>query len=282
MSYKNFICYRGNTIGDNFGGRLAKELNEEADIIGTSFFSTQQETLDSNFILDLEKLLLHDCSVFILMLTENFFEGFMSEDGSVNQNSVTRLELELALKNRNMKFISVVFSGFSWNDANRKILESTVSVSDPSEYLRIISIPSVECPNQRDRTIINAISDVKKRLVDASERSLVPVADPAHTRLAKDTIVVDGINIDLIKVAKGAVEDNYHLLLTKADMDVFINGETFEIIYLYEGKVKKLRKDVNGIFLNILTPSNNSDDTRYAFGYDLIADPEKKNCLNLK
>ncbi len=282
MLYTNFICYRGDTIGDNFGGRLANELNKDADTIGKTFFSTQQEKLDSNFVLDLNNLLCKDCSVIIIMLTEHFFDGFRNEDGTANQGSVTRLEIELALNNPNMKFIPVVFNGFTWNDTNMEILKSTVNVSDTKDLLRLTATPAINCPNQRDMTIIDAIAKIRARLTEASDSPFTPIVDLMNIKPPKNTLVIDGMNIDLIKVANGSVEDNYHLLLTKADMDVLIEGETFTIVYLYEGIVKKIRKDVNGIFLNILTPSSDSHDTKTAFGYNLLDDPEKRNRLPFK
>ena len=113
--YRNFICYRG---GSSAGIQIANEvyiaMNQKKDEMGATYYSPEKSFVSEtrNFLLDPQKYL-GNVENFIMLLTSNFFEGFIV-DGTPNSNSVTRIEIDEVLKNKNVKFIPVIFPDFAW------------------------------------------------------------------------------------------------------------------------------------------------------------------------
>ena len=274
MECFNFICYRGGTLGEMLGGTLHQAVKDEDDLYGTTHFSVQK-TENESFWNDLPRLLLEECKVFVIMLTKGFFDDFIDpKTKEINQRSVTRREIELALQNPDMKFLPVIFNDFTWDEKNLEILKKSV----PGDIDRLTTALPIKYIEQYRNAVLDAIKDRLRTSFGGSQnqRPLEIITKPPR----KKTIVVDGLPIDLISATKNRLESNYHLCLSKAYMDVYITGSTFEIVYLYEGTVLKKRRDkINGLFLNIVTPSSDANDTQYAYGYDLINDPDRTSKL---
>lgn len=113
--YRNFICYRGGSSG---GILIADEIflaaRAKKDSVGETYYSPLKDDYREirNFLTDPGKIL-HHVENFVMLLTKDFFCDFI-EDSQPNPNSVTRIEIDEVLKNREVKFIPVVFPDFSW------------------------------------------------------------------------------------------------------------------------------------------------------------------------
>ena len=107
--YRNFICYRGgSSAGILFAEDIYKRAKEEESLVGRTYYSLYKEnsTEIRNFLND-PGTYLSSCSNFIMLLTRDFLDAFIEND-KPNPNSVTRIEIDEALKNKNLKFIPVV------------------------------------------------------------------------------------------------------------------------------------------------------------------------------
>lgn len=128
--YRNFICYRGgSSAGIQVATELFTEMYKQRNHIGETYFSPQKENLREirNFLLDPQKVL-RNIENFIMLLTKDFLEGFYC-DGEPNQESVTRMEIEEALKNPSVKFIPIVFPDFSWTNKTNGMVNSDIVLS---------------------------------------------------------------------------------------------------------------------------------------------------------
>ena len=125
--YRNFICYRGSSsAGLYIADPLFVFLNAEKGRIGTTYFSPKGTGRENrNFLLDPKKYLAN-VENFILLLTRDFFDGFLDANGKPNPNSVTRLEIEQASKNADIKYIPVIFPDFSWNASTHGICNADI------------------------------------------------------------------------------------------------------------------------------------------------------------
>ena len=113
--YRNFICYRGgSSAGIQFADEIFLAANGMKTKIGETYYSPARTDFREirNFLTDPAKIL-GNVTNFILLLTKDFFDGFL-EDGEPNPGSVTRIEIDEVLKNESAKFIPVVFPDFSW------------------------------------------------------------------------------------------------------------------------------------------------------------------------
>lgn len=270
MKFSNFICYRGTTLGEMFGGILHSQISNDSGLYGRTYFSPQQKETGS-FLNDIPRLILDECQVFIIMLTRGFFDDFLdTSTGEINDTSITRKEIETALKNPNMKFIPVVFNGFLWDEETKRKFETSIE----GDHSRIETALPIYYTEQHKESVLQRIKSVLQ-----NEFGGASIPQITTTRAKKEKghpIVVDGIHLDLLSATKKRLEKNYHLELDKAEMHVYISGESFKIRYLYEGKILKRRRDgICGVFLNIVTPSSDPSDTTFTYGYDLVADPQR-------
>lgn len=113
--YRNFICYRGgSSAGILFAEDIYKRAKEEEEIVGRTYYSLYKENSNEirNFLKDPGDYLC-DTENLIMLLTKDFLASFVI-DGYPNPDSVTRIEIDEALKNPKLKFIPVVFPDFSW------------------------------------------------------------------------------------------------------------------------------------------------------------------------
>ena len=144
--YRNFICYRGgSSAGILFAENIYNRIQAEEKIIGKTYYSLCQE--DGNEIrnfLDDPKKYLADVENFIMLLTKDFLDGFIVDD-EPNENSVTRIEIDEALKNPRIKFIPVVFPDFSWeNETDGRINKRIISELWGYEAMRkIVGSPPI-------------------------------------------------------------------------------------------------------------------------------------------
>lgn len=133
--YRNFICYRGSSsAGLQVANELFGYLSSKTSDTGQTYFSPINNTGEKrNFLLDPYKYL-GNVENFILLLTKDFFSGFIDEFGNINTNSVTMIELDCVLKNTNVKFIPVIFPDFSWEgqimDTYEKIKAPVLTLGD--------------------------------------------------------------------------------------------------------------------------------------------------------
>ena len=113
--YRNFICYRGgSSAGILFAEDIYKRAKEEEEAVGRTYYSLYKEDSNEirNFLKDPADYLCNTENL-IMLLTKDFLGSFII-DGYPNPDSVTRIEIDEALKNPKLKFIPVVFPDFSW------------------------------------------------------------------------------------------------------------------------------------------------------------------------
>ena len=159
--YKNFICYRGgSSAGIYVAEELYKRIKEEERVVGKTYFSLHKDEGDDNrnFLNDPLKYL-GDVENFVILLTRHFFDDFIL-NGKPNENSVTRIELDVALKNKNVRFIPVTFNDFSWDGETKEVV---TMLWGKEAYLRLRgSIPNVDYSYQKRRNDIEAIINILK------------------------------------------------------------------------------------------------------------------------
>lgn len=127
--YRNFICYRGgSSAGIQVANELYKEMLPLKSKIGETYFSPIKNSGEErNFLTD-PGYILGNVENFILILTKDFFADFLNSNNMANLYSVTRIEIDCALKNKHIKFIPVIFPDFSWQGntnfiTNQNIIE---------------------------------------------------------------------------------------------------------------------------------------------------------------
>ena len=162
--YRNFICYRGGSSGGIlFAEIIYNRIRSEENVIGKTYFSLHREDGHEirNFLEDPKKYL-GEAENFVMLLTKDFLEGFIVND-EPNENSVTRIEIDEALKNPKLKFIPVVFPDFSWEGetggrVNKKILSELWGYE---AMRRIVGSPPIPYDYQfRDRVIEQILGEL--------------------------------------------------------------------------------------------------------------------------
>lgn len=158
--YKNFIAYRGGSSAGVFlAPDIYKRLHEEESIVGRTYFSLEKEDSNEvrNFLND-PHAYLGNVTNFIVLLTKDFFDGFIIND-LPNPNSVTRIEIDEALKNPELRFILVMFPDFSWTGVtngriNQDILKELWGEEAKN---RIVGTPAIQYVNQYKERVIEEI-----------------------------------------------------------------------------------------------------------------------------
>ena len=162
--YRNFICYRGgSSAGSFFGESIYLAAKQAEDVVGKTYFSLYKENSEEirNFLND-PKQYLGEIKNFIMILTKGFLDDFL-KNGEANPNSVTRIELEEALKNEHLKFVPIQFADFSWNDTTDGIVNKDILVKLYGEAGadRIIGSPAINfSSNLKDQIIEKVVSEL--------------------------------------------------------------------------------------------------------------------------
>ena len=166
--YRNFICYRGgSSAGIQVADALYKEMLPLRSSIGETYFSPQNNSGDErNFLKDPTRTL-GNVENFILLLTRDFFRNFLNPDGSPNFDSVTRLEIDSALKNAHIKFIPVIFPDFSWQGMtdgviNQDVIKKLWGTAAMQHIVGAMPVPYVYQYREKVfETIISEIANVR-------------------------------------------------------------------------------------------------------------------------
>ena len=158
--YRNFICYRGgSSAGILFAEDVYKRVKEEEKTVGRTYYSLYKEDGHEirNFLTDPRDYL---CEVenIVLLLTRDFLDGFII-NGQPNPNSVTRIEIDEALKNPHMKFIPVVFPDFSWEGTiNGMVNKEILSILwGEAAMRRIVGSPPIQFVFQYKKQVVEQI-----------------------------------------------------------------------------------------------------------------------------
>lgn len=172
--YRNFICYRGGSSGGiQFAEELFSFLNTERTILGETYYSLAKNDRREirNFLTDPKKVL-GNVENFIMLLTKDFFDGFIIDD-IPNTDSVTRIEIDQALKNKHAKFIPVVFPDFSWhgNTGGMRNQDILLHLWGNESADRIVGAPPIPFVMQYKKQVIQLIREelnqtsIRKRIV---------------------------------------------------------------------------------------------------------------------
>ena len=166
--YRNFICYRGgSSAGIQDANELYKEMLPLKSKIGETYFSPIKNSGEErNFLTD-PGYILGNVENFILILTKDFFADFLNSNNMANLYSVTRIEIDCALKNKHIKFIPVIFPDFSWQGntnfiTNQNIIEKIWGNDAMQSIVGAMPIPYVfQYREKVYESIISEISDIK-------------------------------------------------------------------------------------------------------------------------
>lgn len=145
--YRNFICYRGgSSAGILFAEDVYKRAKEEENIVGRTYYSLYKEDSNEirNFLNDPGDYL-STVENFIMLLTKDFLDAFIV-NGAPNPDSVTRIEIDEALKNGKLKFIPVVFPDFSWEGETGGMMNKDILTKlwGESAMRRIVGSPPIQ------------------------------------------------------------------------------------------------------------------------------------------
>ena len=119
MGYRIFIAYRGETQGFEFAKALYDDIHTDTHYLekyGKIYLSTEEEKYE-NFITSIERIM-QDVELFILPLTAAFFDDFKDKGA----DSVTNKEIQIALKNPDIKFVTIEFPGYRGLYADKNLL----------------------------------------------------------------------------------------------------------------------------------------------------------------
>ena len=171
--YRNFICYRGgSSAGILFAEDIYKRAKEEEQSVGRTYYSLYKENSNEirNFLNDPGDYL-SSVENFIMLLTKDFLDAFIV-DGKPNPDSVTRIEIDEALKNDKLKFIPVVFPDFSWEGLTGGMVNKDILTKlwGESAMRRIVGSPPIQFVFQYKKQVveqiigeIDATGDLKNR-----------------------------------------------------------------------------------------------------------------------
>lgn len=110
MDYEVFICYRGNSQeAVSIGGQIHTLLTYAKNI--NCFFAPYTIEKGEDFKKIIPRVM-KNIKVVVLLLSDGFFENCVKED------DIVYYELQEALKNTDLKFMSVTFNGFSYINCN--------------------------------------------------------------------------------------------------------------------------------------------------------------------
>ena len=158
--YRNFICYRGgSSAGILFAEDIYKRAKEEEQAVGRTYYSLYKENSNEvrNFLNDPGDYL-GTVDNFIMLLTKDFLDAFII-NGQPNPDSVTRIEINEALKNEKLKFIPVVFPDFSWEGVTGGIVNKDILTKlwGENAMRRIVGSPPIQFVFQYKNQVIEQI-----------------------------------------------------------------------------------------------------------------------------
>ncbi len=158
--YRNFICYRGgSSAGILFAEDIYNRAKAEERTVGRTYYSLCKEDKSEirNFLKD-PKEYLSNVENFVMLLTKDFFDGFIV-NGRANESSVTRIEIDEALKNDKIKFIPVVFPDFSWESETNGIVNKNIisRLWGDDAMFRIVGSPPIQFVFQYKKQVIEQV-----------------------------------------------------------------------------------------------------------------------------
>lgn len=159
--YRNFICYRGgSSAGILFAEEIYNRVKLEESTIGKTYYSLCKEDSAEirNFLND-PRDYLGGVENFVMLLTRDFLDGFIL-DNKPNPDSVTRIEIDEALKNDKLKFIPVVFPDFSWDGmTNGRINKDIIAeLWGEGAMRRIVGSPPIQFVFMYKKQVIEQIA----------------------------------------------------------------------------------------------------------------------------
>lgn len=158
--YRNFICYRGgSSAGILFAEDIYKRAKEEESNVGRTYYSLYKEDSNEirNFLNDPGDYLSGVVN-FVMLLTKGFLDAFII-DGKPNPDSVTRIEIDEALKNPNLRFIPVMFPDFSWEGTTDGMMNKDILTKLWGEdaMKRIVGSPPIQFIFQFKKQVVELI-----------------------------------------------------------------------------------------------------------------------------
>jgi len=164
--YDVFICYRGSS---SKGREIGNIIYNNCYVKNKIYFTP--EVKNANFLTDPQKYI-PAIKHLIVVLTKDFFDDFLMDDGEPNPFSVTREEIRLAFQNKNLEFVPVQWEGFDWNSkskiekyTNKELL---VKLYGEENANRLIGTPAIYCNYEQEEFMIKK---VKEKLEDDREKT---------------------------------------------------------------------------------------------------------------
>ena len=192
--YRNFICYRGgSSAGILFADDVFKAAKRHEDVLGKTYYSLVREDTGEirNFLNDPQRYL-GETSNFIMLLTKGFFDGFLLHD-LPNPDSVTRVEIEQALKNPTLKFIPVVFPDFSWDEQvdGQSSKDILTRLYGEESMRRIVGSPPIQFVfDYREQVVDKILSEIDPSGTLGKRKNAETVDAPRPFRLESTPSVI--------------------------------------------------------------------------------------------
>ena len=179
-----FLCYRGNTA--QYALNVKDAMESDGNDYGKVLYSDLEPV--GNFILDIRKHI-SEAEWVVFFIGEKFTSGFINESGTVNDGTVTAMELieiekerqRRASQGRELKFLSVNIDGECINadcvkDLKLLFLSANILREDSLEAYRGMN------RNRYDSRTTSAISFVKEIIAPCCTILQITVQEPHKSR----------------------------------------------------------------------------------------------------
>ena len=320
MKYRNFICYRGgSSAGIPAALKIYDSLLKVKDKVGDTYFSLNKEdkSENRNFMTDPIKYM-PDVEFVIMVLTKHFFEDFLDKENNANPDSITRVEFDEALKNKNLRFLPVMFSDFSWNASINELTnkEIVLKLWGEEAVTRIVgSLPIIRYSfdeSEQENVIFKLVKEIdftnsvrKEDLFNDAKYKLVPTPsiDPKNVFVGREgelkaiaeafesdehVIFLQGIGgIGKTEIAKQYAKRNKHSFdtvvyatFTSSIMELVSSQSSFKMDPPYDRKPQDSDEEFFKQKLQYIQDNNNEKTLFIIDNFDVTYDKDLESFLN--
>lgn len=146
--FKIFLSYRGtSTICTSFIENLYEEMNTNQnakEILGNVYYSREVNNL-GNFMEEIDKVMPY-VEYFVIPYFSGYFKDFLNPDGTPNQESVTRIEIESSFKHKCQNYVVVYL-----DDSEMDIREARLIFKENAN--KLIHAKKIVCLNNGEESI---------------------------------------------------------------------------------------------------------------------------------
>ena len=215
MTYDTFICYRGNSvdggIGIKLGQRIYQMIGKDHPVFGRTFFAPCYPSYD---FMKEGRQIVESVKYFIVILSPNFFSDF-EEDGVIDEESSTYLELHTALRSAECRILPIFAYGFDWQQRGAHYKDTLKRLYPDCEVGKLMHQAGVRVENQEitQQQLDNLIpaGTVKRKNISKDEicRELQRCGDTIALKIWTPRFVPD--YLDYIEARSGGDRDTQYL-----------------------------------------------------------------------